>query len=271
MASLIFVACTGLIIGSFFNVVIWRLPRKESIILPASHCPNCSRKIRPWENIPLFSFAFLRGKCAGCKIPISFLYPVVEIITAAAACLLWIFFSHKLPANWYGFTIMGLEIVFLISMIPISIIDFKHMIIPDEFNIPMLIVAFGFSFLPGGLSPVQSLIGLFACGGFLFLTGLVGKLILKKGEAMGGGDVKLMAAAGALWGAQIVLPAIVIGALLGSIGGAIMMLLKRTDSDHRIPFGPFLGAGIWISVMAGEQLLNAYLGLVGITTNSIIR
>jgi leader peptidase (prepilin peptidase)/N-methyltransferase len=139
------------------------------------------------------------------------------------------------------------------------VIDFRHYIIPDFFTLPMLGIAVALSFIPGSPLPVTSLIGILAGGGTLYFIGWLGAVLFKKGEAMGGGDIKMMAAAGALWGGQTALLGILFGALLGSVFGITIMAIKRINSDHRIPFGPFLGAGVWVAVLYGEELFGMYL------------
>ncbi len=261
MIVLVF-AIAGLLLGSFFNVLIWRLPRSESIVFPSSHCPNCNRKIRPWENIPVVSYVFLRGKCSGCKTNISLVYPIVEIITALLTVLLWYVVIPHNNITWINGITISLQSLFLILMIPVAVIDFKHQIIPDSISISLLVISFLISFVPGSTTPLQSLLGILSGGGVLWVIGKIGSIILKKGDAMGGGDIKLMAAVGALWGPEIALMSIVFGALLGSLAGIPMLLFKRVEVDHRIPFGPFLGAGIWVSVTAGFFIVSSYISFI---------
>jgi len=267
MVTYVLVALFGALLGSFFNVLIWRIPRNESVVFPASHCPNCNRAIKPWENIPVLSYMFLGGKCAGCKVKISPVYPIVELITSAMLLLLWVLLVNGRDISMINGIPLGVQIAFLILLVPIAVIDFRHYIIPDIFTLSFLVISFGISFIPSGLSPQQSLLGILAGGGSLWLLGFIGKVIFKKGDAMGGGDIKMMAAAGALWGPEIALIAIVFGAFLGSLAGLPMILLKKINTDHHIPFGPFLGAGLWISVIAGIKILQTYAqfiqGLVG--------
>jgi leader peptidase (prepilin peptidase)/N-methyltransferase len=267
MVTYFLVALFGALLGSFFNVLIWRIPRNESVVFPASHCPNCNRVIKPWENIPVLSYLFLGGKCAGCKVKISIIYPIVEIITSALLLVLWVLLVNGQAISLINGVPLGVQIAFLILLIPISVIDIRHYIIPDIFTLSFLVLSFGVSFIPSGITPQQSLLGILAGGGSLWLLGFIGKVVFKKGDAMGGGDIKMMAAAGALWGPEIALIAIVFGAFLGSLAGLPMILLKKINPDHHIPFGPFLGAGLWISVIAGIKILEAYSqfiqGLVG--------
>jgi leader peptidase (prepilin peptidase) / N-methyltransferase len=258
MVTYFLVALFGALLGSFFNVLIWRIPRNESVVFPASHCPNCNRAIQPWENIPVLSYLFLGGKCAGCKVKISIIYPIVEIITSASLLVLWVLLVDGEVITLINGIPLGVQIAFLILLIPISVIDIRHYIIPDIFTLSFLVLSLGISFIPSGITPQQSLLGILAGGGSLWLLGFIGKVVFKKGDAMGGGDIKMMAAAGALWGPEIALIAIVLGAFLGSLAGLPMILLKKINADHHIPFGPFLGAGLWISVIAGIKIMETY-------------
>ncbi|HEX3019155.1 MAG TPA: prepilin peptidase [Chitinispirillaceae bacterium] len=255
----------GLILGSFFNVLIWRIPRDQSILWPPSHCPNCGKKIKPWENIPVISYLLLGGKCSCCKNSISWIYPFIEILTALCSVLLCFTFvqSHLLKINWFSFPVFALQYIFLLLMLPVAVIDIRHYIIPDGFTIPLMLAGLLFSFFPGEITPLQSLTGFILGGGTLYLIGWIGSRILKKGDAMGFGDVKLMAAAGAIFGSKISLLSIVLGAFFGSVVGLSLITLKRLDADHHIPFGPFLGVGIWLAVIAGDLILETYCNFIG--------
>ena len=250
----------GLILGSFFNVLIYRLPRGESIVFPGSHCPNCHRPLRPWENIPIVSFIALRGRCSHCKVFISPVYPLVELLTGCASCALWrisiIPEMSAMTTSWQ-IPVVALHALTLLIMIPIFVIDWKHYIIPDVLTIPGLVLSFAFSFFPGGMAPLDCVLGIAAGSGPLLAAVFLGKYILKK-EAMGGGDVLLMAMAGALWGWKIALTGIVIASFLGSIAGGILLLIGRMRKDRKIPFGPFLAAGLWISVLTINKLFAWY-------------
>jgi leader peptidase (prepilin peptidase) / N-methyltransferase len=260
--AVFFIAFLGLLFGSFFNVLIWRIPRNESIVFPASHCPQCNRKIRPWENIPVISYLFLGGKCAGCRTKISIVYPVTELITAIAGLILWYTFIPHIVQPWNDNIVLGVEILFLILLLPIAVIDLQHYIIPDIFSLSLLCISFCVAFVPGNLSPLQSFFGILAGGGTLWIIGKLGELVFKKEDAMGGGDIKLMAAAGALWGPEVALLGIIFGALFGSLVGIPLILLNKTKSNHQIPFGPFLGLGIWVAVIKGNILLSAYVEFI---------
>ncbi|MDR2578820.1 MAG: prepilin peptidase [Chitinispirillales bacterium] len=263
-AYYIILGFAGLCLGSFFNVLIWRIPRGESTIWPASHCTNCGNKVKPYDNIPVLSYLILGGKCRRCKTQISVVYPLVEILTAAALVAIWeLLYIVPLQQPWHQNVVPLLQAVSIMLLIPISVIDIRHYIIPDRFTLPFLAIALAVSFIPGGLPPVQSLLGALAGGGSLFLMGVIGTFVLKKGDAMGMGDVKLMAWLGALWGYKAALIGIAFGALFGSIAGGVMILTRKLNDDHRIPFGPFLGVGTVAAIFAGEPLLAWYLGLFG--------
>jgi leader peptidase (prepilin peptidase) / N-methyltransferase len=255
----ILVVGMGLVLGSFFNVLIWRLPRRESIVWPGSHCPGCNRPIRAWENIPLVSYALLRGKCAGCKQRISPVYPIVELATAAAAILLWHTLGTSRSLDWCHDTHIALQGLVLLLLIPVMVIDLRHYIIPDAITLPLLAICFAASFMPGDTTPLQSALGIVAGGGTLYGIGWLGKIIFRKGDAMGGGDIKLIAFAGALWGSKIALLAIFFASLLGTLGAVPLLYSKRLGDDHRIPFGPFLSIGLWIAVLAGDHIVTWYM------------
>lgn len=259
----------GLILGSFFNVLIWRLPRDESIISPSSHCPHCLKSIRPWENIPVISFLVLNGKCSNCKNPISFTYPLIEISTAVLSILLAItlFYDFAHSMSWSDAPAYIVKYLFLLSMLPVAVIDAKHFIIPDLFTIPPIILGVIISFFPGETSPLQSITGIILGGGILYMMGWIGTRVLKKGEAMGFGDVKLMAAAGAIFGVKISLLAIVFGAFLGSAIGITLIAFKKLSADHHIPFGPFLGTGLWLAVLAGDTIITTYYNFLSKLTS----
>ncbi len=258
----VFAVVFGLLFGSFFNVLICRIPENKSILWPASHCTRCNTPLKPWHNIPVVSYLFLRGRCAFCKQPVSLQYPIVETVTAGAAlAIVHLLIAPRLPVTTEHLPALILQVVFLLLLIPISVIDLRHYIIPDRFSLSLLVLAIAVSFFPGPLTPLECLFGILAGGGSLYAVGWIGAVLLKK-DAMGGGDIKLMAAAGALWGPQTVLLAIIFGALIGSVYGVALTLLRKINTEHQIPFGPFLGGGIWIAVFYGTRVLNWYITFV---------
>jgi leader peptidase (prepilin peptidase) / N-methyltransferase len=261
----LFATAIGLVLGSFFNVLIYRLPREESIVRPGSHCPRCGHPVRWWENIPVVSYCALLGKCAHCKTTISPMYPAIELLTGLAALALWRFYAapalSAISAPWQVPVVLFQSLT-LLTMIPLFVIDCEHYIIPDLLTVPGFLLAILFSFFPGGLTPVDCALGIAAGGGSLYAIGLLGKILLKKDEAMGGGDVRLMALVGALWGWKIAIASIFIASLTGSLAGLALLLLRKLGNDRKIPFGPFLAAGLWIAVFASSKLTAWYFDML---------
>ncbi|MBD3169188.1 MAG: prepilin peptidase [candidate division Zixibacteria bacterium] len=244
----------GLILGSFFNVVIFRLPNNQSILTPGSHCPKCSEPVRAYDNIPILSYIFLRGKCRFCGKKISLRYPFIEALTAF---LFWLSFYHV------GFNLQLIPAIFLVSIcLVVTFIDLDYYIIPDRITYPGMILGIGFSLLPGGIDIWQSLIGFLAGGVTLYIIAIVGDFVFKK-ESMGGGDIKLAALIGAFVGWQGVLLTLVISSFVGAVGGMLMLaLLSRDDETRRIPYGPFLAIGAIISYFWGNDIIGLYLSYI---------
>lgn len=257
----IFFFIYGTILGSFFNVLIYRIPEGRSIISPGSQCPNCKRPVSALENIPILSWIFLKGKCVGCGLKISIQYPIIEFLTGIFSLLVWYILLKPFVTPDKVIWAYGIEFFMLISLlilIPISLIDIRHYIIPDSITLGGLVLSFLLSFIPGYLSPIDSLIGLFVGGGILYGIGIIGELLLKK-EAMGGGDIKLMAFVGALWGWKIATASIVLGAFCGAFIGIALIIVKRANKENMLPFGPFLALGIILSVFWSDQIIYFYL------------
>jgi|SRR5262245_60678342 len=238
----------GLIIGSFCNVVIYRLPTGESIIRPGSHCRLCSAPLRPWDNIPLLSYLLLRGRCRSCKGRISLRYPCVELACGALYVLLW-----------YKF---GLNILFVIyalltsTLLVVALIDLDHKIIPNTITLPGILLGLGLSLWALPITPLASLIGLVAGGLFFYLVAVVSK------GGMGGGDIKLIAMIGAFLGWQGAFFTILTGALMGSVVGVGLMLLGKKGRKDKVPFGPFLSFGAIVFTLVGHDLIRWYIGLM---------
>jgi leader peptidase (prepilin peptidase)/N-methyltransferase len=248
MVEALIVFLFGLTIGSFCNVVIYRLPLGESIIAPGSHCRSCGNSIRPWDNIPLLSYFILKGQCRFCKERISTRYPAVEFTSGMLFVLLWLKFGFSLSLASYALLSSALVVV--------ALIDLDHKIIPDIISLPGIAVGLSLSlwFLP--ITPLASLFG-FLTGGILFYL----IAVVSKG-GMGGGDIKLIAMIGAFLGWQGVLFTIFSGALLGSLVGVTLMLLGKKGRKDKVPFGPFLSCGAILFMLAGDNLLNWYLNLL---------
>ncbi|MDD5021561.1 MAG: prepilin peptidase [Endomicrobiaceae bacterium] len=245
MFEIIIVLLCGLFFGSFANVCIYRTPRELSVIKPRSHCTKCNKQITWYENIPVFSYIFLKAKCRGCGSKISIIYPIIEVTCAILFLLMY---------HLYGFSyILPVFCIFAFSMLVVTAIDFEFQIIPDEFSLLLVIVGFGTSFLNYNLGDavlqrlLQSFIGFLVGGGSLYVVAVVGKWILKK-EAMGGGDIKLMAGVGTFIGWEKVLLAIFIASLIGSIIGITLIVFKKIMKKDAIAFGPYLAAGSMITL-----------------------
>ncbi len=237
----------GAVLGSFFNVLIYRLPKGISIVMPPSHCPLCGERLSWWENIPLVSYLLLRGRCSHCKGPISPIYPLVELITAIATATIAATFGFTPKALWAA--------LFLLPLIPAAFIDLKHFILPDVFTLGTM--AWGIMASAMGISPVDlkgALIGLAVCGGVFLLIALVSK------GGMGLGDVKLAASFGANLGWKVGITALFVSVFLGATVGIILMVLRIKGRKDKIPFGPFMVMGAYICVFYGEQLARLYLG-----------
>jgi leader peptidase (prepilin peptidase) / N-methyltransferase len=239
-------ALFGLLIGSFLNVVAWRLPRGESLVKPRSKCPGCDTQLKAYDNIPVFSWLVLRGRCRGCGEKISARYPVVEAITAALYVLV-----VALKVDDVAQMVLGLVLVTF--LVPIAVIDLDVKRIPNALTGPaaVLAVALGALLDPGHL-PEQLIAGL-AAGFFFFLPALIHR------KGMGMGDVKLVAVLGLYLG-RAVAPAIFIALILGVVVGAGIVATKGVSDGRRtkVPFGPFLAIGGLIAFFVGEALVDSY-------------
>ncbi len=250
----------GSIIGSFLNVCIYRIPRRLSILFPSSRCPSCNSPIRPADNIPVLSFLLLKGRCRLCKTRIPFRYPVVESLNALLyAITVWRFgpdFSWSLL----------LYLILVSSLVIITFIDIDYQIIPDGITLPGIPLAllFGSTLLPDPFLRVEmlgfktSLTGIVLGGGLFYGIGALGSLIFRK-EAMGGGDIKLMAMLGGVLGWKGVLLTAFLGSFFGSIIGVSLILIKGGQMGTKIPFGPYLAFGAVLSLFFGQEFLTVFL------------
>lgn len=242
---LLFSGIFGLIIGSFLNVCIYRIPKNKSIVWPASFCPKCGKHIAFYDNIPVLSYLILWGKCRHCKASISCQYPIVELLTG----LLTVLFVWR----WGLTPWTGVLLVAVYSLITLSVIDLELMIIPDRFSLGLIVWGLAFFWLNPNFEGtllscfLQSLIG--ACVGFFgtLAVALLGYVLFKK-EAMGGGDVKLMGGIGALLGWKGVITTIIFASVLGLVYSVILMIFKGKGKGDAIAFGPFLSAGALINM-----------------------
>jgi len=278
--GLISAGILGLLVGSFLNVVIYRLPKMMerewyqqcveflgsenlkddakkkfvpenfNLVTPNSTCPSCGHKIKPWENIPVVSYIFLRGKCSECKAKISLRYPVIEAITAILSVI---------AINVFGANLTGMAcLIFTWGLIALTMIDFDTQLLPDSITLPLL-----------WLGLIANAFGLFttldsalwgAIGGYLSLFSVywLFKLLTGK-EGMGFGDFKLLGALGAWLGWQMLLQIILLSALAGAVVGVGMIVIRGRDKNIPIPFGPYLAIAGWIALMWGHDINQAYL------------
>jgi len=253
MSVIIFllILVVGLAVGSFLNVCIYRIPEGKSLFLPGSHCPKCDKRIRFYDNIPVLSFIFLRGRCRSCGAKISIQYPLVELLTA---------FLFLVAYLWQG---LGLGFVWAVVLgcllVIVFFVDLKHRIIPDVITLPGIVIGLTFAFISPQIRVLDSILGLLIGGGVLYLLAIIGELLFKK-ESMGGGDIKLAAMLGAFLGWQKVFLIFFLSALLGSIVGILAIYLSSRIKKHRtIPFGPFLALASFAALFWGEGLINIYL------------
>lgn len=240
----------GAVVGSFLNVCIYRLPKNVSIVFPPSHCPVCDYKIRWYDNIPILSYLFLRGKCRSCGSPISAQYPVVEGLNGLLTMFLFMRFGLS-----FAFAVLFL---FCCAMVVITFIDLEHQIIPDVISLPGIVIGFIFSFFIPQLGWLNSLLGILFGGGSLYLVAYLYHKFTGK-EGMGGGDIKLLAMMGAFFGWKAIPFIIFVSSLVGSIIGVTVMLAQKKDSKLAIPFGPFLAMGAVLYIFYGRQLIQWYL------------
>ena len=240
----------GASLGSFYNVCIYRIPKKLSIVTPGSSCPFCKKPIPFYLNIPVLSYFILRGKCKYCKHSFSPRYPIIEALTGLILLALYIKFGYSITTIfWFAF---------ISVLIIISFIDIDYQIIPDTFSIPgIFIFATAPLFVPE-ISFLDSVLGIIIGGGSLYIIALT-YYILKKTEGMGGGDIKLLAMIGAAIGWKGVIVTIFIGSLAGTIAGIIIMISSKIiDIKLKIPFGPYLSIGAVIYIFFGQALIRWY-------------
>ncbi len=250
----------GSMIGSFLNVCIHRIPQGLSIVFPPSRCPLCNSHIRPTDNVPILSYFILMGKCRSCRGKISFEYPFVEFLNA----VLYVFALWRFGPAFSFFIVI--YFIFLSTMVVITFIDIKHQIIPNGITfvgIPLALI-FGSTILPDPFLRVDllgfksSISGLLLGGGLYYGIAVLGTMVFRK-EAMGGGDIKMMAMVGGVLGWKGVILTTFIGSFSGSIIGLFLIMIKGKEWGSKIPFGPYLAFGAVITLFLGQELLALYL------------
>ena len=251
------IVVAGLVIGSFLNVVIYRLPRGESLWNPPSHCPVCGARILWYDNVPLLSFLLLAGRCRSCKKPISPRYPLVEGM--CAAFFLLVLFRH-LPFVFNPPFLLSFikDLLFVSILIPVFFIDVEHQIIPDSLSYGMLGIGLFLSGLQGNF--LSSLTGAGAGAGIFLLIFYLSLVFLHQ-PGMGMGDVKLAAGIGAFLGLEAALLSFFLSFLSGALVAGILVFFHLKRMKDKIPFGPFLVAGAFITLFLGKNILELYFTL----------
>jgi len=259
-----FVFLFGLAVGSFLNVCIYRMPIDKSVVNPPSACPQCGTPIKWYDNIPVLSYILLRGRCRSCKAGISVRYLIVELATA----LLFVLF-YTAGVSRGGIPLAALYLALTGALIVCTGIDFEHYIIPDAITLPGTAIAVAACAIFPGMIGAQthwggallSVAGAAAGSGILFAVAKTAEFILKK-EAMGMGDVKLLAMIGACIGWKLTLMTIFFSSMIGSSVGIALMLTGRAKMQSAIPFGPYISAGALLSVLIGDPLIRWYFSLM---------
>ena len=237
----------GTAVGSFLNVCIHRLPLGLSLVWPASHCPSCGAGVKPYDNVPIASYIWLRGRCRSCRAPISIKYPLVELTTGLLFLGAFLLFDSP---------VLFQRLVFACAMVVLFVVDLEHRILPDVITLPGIVVGFAFSlFMPPGW--MDSLIGIVVGGGSLWLLGEI-YFRVRHEEGMGFGDVKMLAMIGAFLGWKLMLLTLVLSSFVGSIVGVAMIVLNRGDMKYALPFGTFLAIGAMVASTVGEHIVNWY-------------
>ncbi len=247
---LVIALVAGLLVGSFLNVLIYRLPRSESVVMGRSRCTKCRKDIAWYDNIPVVSFVVLKGRCRHCASPISPRYPIVELISGLIAVSL---------VSRYGLTLLSLWMyMFLAMLLVITLIDWSHRIIPDVLSLGGIVLGWvgALICLPVGLT--DSLIGTVAGGGLLFAIAGAYKII-RRVDGMGGGDIKLMAMIGAFLGWQMIFPVLLLASFAGAAYG-IYLLIRGETSRTAVAFGSFLAPAAAVVLVFGTRLWQGYVG-----------
>jgi leader peptidase (prepilin peptidase)/N-methyltransferase len=245
------VSVLGLVVGSFLNVCIHRLPRKASIVQPPSNCPKCGYVLRWFDNIPVVSYAMLGGRCRRCRTPISIRYPIVELVTMGVFLLHYMVFGLDI--------ILVPRLLFASVLIALFAIDLEHHLLPNVVTLPGIVVGLAFSvLLPPGLP--DALIGVAVGGGVLWLIGEAYYRYSGQ-EGMGGGDVKMLAMIGAFLGWKLVILTLVLSSILGSLIGVLVIAIRRGGLKYALPYGTFLALAALIASLYGDRIVAWYTGL----------
>ena len=237
----------GLCIGSFINVCIYRIPISKSIVSPPSSCTSCGERIKAWDLIPIISYILLRGKCRNCNIKVSIKYPLIELLVGIMFLLTFIYFGFGIEFIIYSIIVS----IFII----ILFIDLEHMIIPDGLNVILAVLGLILNIVlkEDGYVTIglDMLYGLLLGGGFFFILALFG--------GMGGGDIKLMAALGIIFGWKMLIPLMFLSFMFGGVFGIILLSLKSKGMKDMIPFGPYIVVASTIIIVYGQEIIDWYM------------
>ncbi len=248
-AGLALAGVLGLIVGSFLNVVIHRLPRERSVVSPPSSCPACDARIAPWDNVPVVSWILLSGRCRRCRAPIGLRYPLVELANGA----LWVFVARQAPS--WGDALTG---AFLASAcLALSAIDYDFQILPDVITLPGIAIGLALALFSVRRTPLEAALGALLGAGGLFLLAFTYEKIARQ-EGMGLGDVKMLGMIGALLGPAGVVVTVLLASLSGSVVGLAVILARGGGGKTRLPFGVFLALGAVAAWFFGEPLVARY-------------
>ncbi|WP_075859416.1 prepilin peptidase [Carboxydothermus pertinax] len=243
--EIIIIFIFGLIIGSFLNVVIYRLPAGMSLIFPPSSCPSCGQRLKPQHLIPVISYLWQKGRCAYCGAKIPFRYPLVELTTAFIFCFIYLKF---------GLTILTLKyVLFAVFLIPLFFLDLENYLLPDKLTYPLILVGIFINIITRDLSWKNLFFGVLTGFGVLFLLALVSR------GGMGGGDIKLAAGMGAFLGFPFILETLFLAFFFGGLTGIILLVTKKKERKDLVPFGPFLIGAAFLTVFWGDEILKWYL------------
>lgn len=248
----ILISIYGLIIGSFLNVCVYRIPREESVSFPSSHCTSCNTSLKWYDNIPLFSYIILQGKCRYCKVKISPKYPMIELLNAIIYLLL--FYKFKLSIDFIFYALISS------SLIVVTFIDLKEMIIPDRLVITILTLsilhkAVNYILYKVPINFIDSIGGLLLAGGLFLL------IVIISNGGMGGGDVTLIGSLGFVVGIKNILLVMFLSFMIGAIISLFLLLLKIKTKKDPIPFGPFIIISFFIVMLFGEKIIDLYIQL----------
>lgn len=240
----------GACLGSFANVIIFRLPRGESIVVPRSRCPHCATPIKWYDNVPIFSWFILRGKCRACPAKISIRYPLVELLMA----VLFVAVFYKFQWTWFTAEVL----LFTFGLVTVSFIDLDHMILPDKLTLPGIAIGLIGALINPERVFLDAIIGVLIGGGFLYAVAYLYFVVTRR-DGMGGGDIKLLAWVGAVLGWQAIPLVVLVSCVVGSVIGLGIAASTKGGLRMAIPFGPYIVIAAFVYIFTGNKLIDWYL------------